>query len=278
MEQLGVADKAGHGRLHLVGEAACEPLLPLHRLVELPHGLLHLFRHEVEVLGHRADLVLAPHGRPAGELPGGNGPGGPGQSYQRRGQQPGHRVGRRGAQHRHDGEDPQIGVLLALAHGVEAGDVVGGLEIQGLPGGPHRAGEQEPVLSAAAVHGPGQAGSWLRQDALLGEGIARLGLEEHPVRSGQPQGGPGGAVLEAHLVHGLDDGLLVQVGGQAVDDLQGAPGHAVGGEGRVLLPLQGVLEEAGDQEASSRAEEQGQHRQHTQGHLEPEFHGPTSSR
>ena len=94
----------------------------------------------------------------------------------------------------------------------------------------------------------------------------------------QAQGGPGGAVLFAQLGHGLGDGLGVQIGVQAVDDLQGAPGHAVGGEGGVLLPFQHVPEGPGNQQAAARPEEEGEDGQHGQGHLDAELHGSTSRR
>ncbi|WP_289394294.1 single-stranded DNA-binding protein [uncultured Escherichia sp.] len=45
------------------------------------------------------------------------------------------------------------------------------------------------------------------------------------IGGGQPQGGPGGAVLEAELVHGPHNGLAVQIGRQAVDNLQAAPSN-----------------------------------------------------
>ena len=212
--------------------------------MEFPHGLLHLLRHEVEIPGYRADLVLAADGRPAGKLSGSDGPGGPGEPHQRSGQQPGHRIGEGGAQHRHSGKYAPVGALLALAHGVKPGNIVGGIEIQGFFVGLHRAGEKQPVLPGAAVHHLKPARPRVRQDIVLGKRIADVGLEQHALCGGQPQGGPGGAVLEAELVHGPHNGLAVQIGRQAVDNLQSAPGHAVGGEGRVLLPLQGVLKEA----------------------------------
>ena len=87
-----------------MGEAAGELLLPLHRLVQLLHspvqlgdGLLHLFRHGVEVRGYGSDFVIGADPHPAGEIACRNGPGCPGQSAQRSGQQPGHRVGQRRA-------------------------------------------------------------------------------------------------------------------------------------------------------------------------------------
>ena len=87
-----------------MGEAAGELLLPLHRLVQLLHspvqlgdGLLHLFRHGVEVRGYGSDFVIGADPHPAGKIASGNGSGGPGEPAQRGRQQPRHRVGQRRA-------------------------------------------------------------------------------------------------------------------------------------------------------------------------------------
>ena len=123
-----------------MGKAAHKALLPLHGLVELRDGPLHPLGHGVEVGGHGGDLVLAADGDPAGEVPRGDGPGSPGQPRQRRGQQPRHGVGRNGAQQGHHAEYPQIGLLLAAAHGIEAGDSMGCAQAELLPVGLHRCG------------------------------------------------------------------------------------------------------------------------------------------
>ncbi len=168
---------------------------------------------------------------------------------------------------------------MGLPQLVDRGDVVGRLEAESLPVGLHRPGEDQIGRPAPELLHADQARPRLRHPAALEKGGQdRVRLVEGPGLRVQAQGGPGGAVLPAQLLHGLGDDLRVQVGVQAVDDLQGAPGHAVGGKGRVLLPLQGVPEGGVDEQAPPGPEQQAQRRQHPQRHLHPEFHGPTSSR
>ena len=147
------------------------------------------------------------------------------------------------------------------------------MEAESLAVGFHHAGENQIVGIQPVADHADQAAAGLRRRQLLeivGEGRARL--VEDGVLRGQGQRRPDGAVLLAQLLHGPGYGLRVQVGVQAVDNLKRAPGHAVGGEGRVLLPLQGVVEKAGNEEAAPCPEEERQHRQHPQRHLYPELH------
>ena len=262
-----------------MGEAPHKPLLPLYRLVQLGDRLLHLRCHGVEIRRHRPDFVLRQHWRTAGKTAGGDGAGRLAQPRQRPGQGLGHGVGQRRAQQNHHAENPQIGLLLILAGGVERGDIVGGLEVQHVAAGFHRAVQQQIPRAVRVRRNIKQAAARLGQLFALQEaGRAGLHAVQRVLLRAQAQRRPPGPVLLVELVHGLGQGVAVQVGVQAVDNLKGRPHHAAGGEGGLLFPLQSVLEGLRYEQAPPCAEEHGQQRQHTQGHFNTKFHSYTSSR
>ena len=154
-----------------------------------------------------------------------------------------------------------------------------GGQIQDITVGLHRPGEGQVVPPVRSVCNPEQAAARSRLPGVQKErGMALPHLAEHLCSGEEAQVGPGGAVLLIQLPHGLGNGLPVQVGVHAVNDLKGAPGHAVVPEGGGLLPLQRVPEGPGNQQTAPDAEEEGQQRQHGQGHLLVKPHCSTSSR